>query len=87
MLGECPFCSPSGKPSGMQAGIKPPKYRKERAMREGERENSTKGKGIDCSFGRTYYALCKTKVYQVGPTIFLRFISKTQCFSQTLSSK
>ena len=45
MLGECPFCSPSGKPSGMQAGINPPKYRKERAMREGERENSTKGKG------------------------------------------
>ena len=41
MLGECPYCSPSG----LQAGINPPKDRKERAMREGERENSTKGKG------------------------------------------
>ena len=30
---------------GLQAGINPPKERKERAMREGEREASTKGKG------------------------------------------
>ena len=36
--GECPFCSLSGKPSGLQAGINPTKDRKERAMREGERE-------------------------------------------------
>ena len=84
MLGEYPYCNPLG----MQAGINPPKDRKEIAMREGKRENSTKGKGIDvCSFGSTYYALRKTKVSQVSPTIFLRFISKIQCFSQTLSSK
>ena len=44
-MGECPYCSLSGKPSGLQAGIHPPKDRKERAMREGGRENSTKSKG------------------------------------------
>ena len=40
------YCSPSGKPSGLQACTCPPKGKiKERAMREKEREGSTKGKG------------------------------------------
>ena len=44
-LGACPYCSPSGKPLGLQAYTHPPKgKRKERAMREKEREGSTKGK-------------------------------------------
>ena len=42
-----PLLQSLGKPSGLQAGINPPKDRRERAMREGEREteDSTKGKG------------------------------------------
>ena len=42
-LGGCPYCSPSG----LQACTHPPKgMRKERAMREKEREGITKGKGV-----------------------------------------
>ena len=39
-LGECPHCSPLGKPSGLQVGINPPKDRKEsnEGGRERERE-------------------------------------------------
>ena len=45
--GNCrQYCSPSGKPLGLQTCTHPPKdKRKERAMREKEREESTKGKG------------------------------------------
>ena len=46
LSGECTYCSPSDKPSGLQACTHPPKGKiKERAMREKEREQSTKGKG------------------------------------------
>ena len=45
MLGECSYCSPSGKPAGMQVCTHPPKGKK-RESNEGEgREGSTKGKG------------------------------------------
>ena len=43
---EPSYCSPSAKPSGLQACTHPPEgKRKERAIREKEREGSTKGKG------------------------------------------
>ena len=48
-LSECTYCSPSGKPLGLQAGINPPKDRKERQMREGERERGIPSKAKESS--------------------------------------
>ena len=42
-LGKCTYCSP--RTSGLQACNHPRKDKKERAIREKEREGDTKGKG------------------------------------------